>query len=154
MTNVQIASRVGVSPPPALRRTRTLEEAGYIQGYHARLNAKALGYPVTAFLFVGLKWQRASEIAAFERKLRSWPLVREYHALTGQTDYLLKCVARESGDIHRLVSDGLLKTDNVVSVRTAFCMGVTKDEPGPPLSLPTLPAAKPPTRSLRLPPLR
>ena len=30
ITNVELAKRVGISPPPCLRRVRTLEEAGYI----------------------------------------------------------------------------------------------------------------------------
>ena len=29
MTNVELASRVGISAPPCLRRVRALEEAGY-----------------------------------------------------------------------------------------------------------------------------
>ena len=36
-TNVELAKRVGISPPPCLRRVRTLEEAGYIQGYRCLL---------------------------------------------------------------------------------------------------------------------
>jgi DNA-binding Lrp family transcriptional regulator len=32
ITNVELASRVGISAPPCLRRVRALEEAGYIKG--------------------------------------------------------------------------------------------------------------------------
>ena len=41
MTNVELASRVGISAPPCLRRVRTLEEHGYIRGYHAAVDARA-----------------------------------------------------------------------------------------------------------------
>ena len=44
MTNVELAKRVGISAPPCLRRVRTLEEAGYIKGYHADLDASKLGF--------------------------------------------------------------------------------------------------------------
>ena len=32
MTNVELASRGGISAPPCLRRVRTLEDEGYIKG--------------------------------------------------------------------------------------------------------------------------
>ena len=43
MTNVELASRVGISAPPCLRRVRALEDAGLIRGYHARVDARGLG---------------------------------------------------------------------------------------------------------------
>ena len=44
MTNVELAKRAGISAPPCLRRVRALEEAGFIRGYHAEVNAEALGF--------------------------------------------------------------------------------------------------------------
>ena len=44
ITNVELASRVGISAPPCLRRVRALEEAGFIRGYRALLDEKKLGY--------------------------------------------------------------------------------------------------------------
>ena len=46
ITNVELAKRVGISPPPCLRRVRTLEEAGYIQGYRGLLDPRRLGFDV------------------------------------------------------------------------------------------------------------
>ena len=54
MTNVELASRVGISAPPCLRRVRALEEGGIIEGYHASLNASRLGYTITPKLRVWL----------------------------------------------------------------------------------------------------
>ena len=41
ITNVDLARRAGLTAPPCLRRVRALEEAGIVEGYHARLNAAA-----------------------------------------------------------------------------------------------------------------
>ena len=49
MTNVELASRVGISAPPCLRRVRGLEEQGFIRGYHADINARELGFEVQVF---------------------------------------------------------------------------------------------------------
>ncbi len=57
ITNVELASRVGLTAPPCLRRVRALEEAGIIRGYHAELDAAALSYTITVFAMVSLKSQ-------------------------------------------------------------------------------------------------
>jgi len=49
MTNVELAKRVGISAPPCLRRVRTLEEQGFINGYHAQVDARELGFEVQVF---------------------------------------------------------------------------------------------------------
>src|SRR5437660_11965954 len=88
MTNVELARRVGISPPPCLRRVRVLEEAGLIRGYHADLAAEALGFGVTVFAQVGLQSQAETDLKAFEMLVAGWPEVREAHMLAGQTDFL------------------------------------------------------------------
>jgi hypothetical protein len=77
MTNVQLATRVGISAPPCLRRVRALEEAGIIRGYHADLAREALGYGVTVFAEVGLSSQAEPDLKAFEELVPTWPEVRE-----------------------------------------------------------------------------
>src|SRR6476646_6167933 len=59
MTNVDLAQRVNITAPPCLRRVRALEKAGYLKGYHADLDAKSLGFEVTAFAFVGRSRNRS-----------------------------------------------------------------------------------------------
>ena len=93
MTNVELARRVGISAPPCLRRVRTLEVAGLIRGYHAAVDARALGFEVKVFAMVGLHSQAEADLAAFEARCLDWPLVRECHMLNGEIDFILKCVA-------------------------------------------------------------
>ena len=76
MTNVELAKRVGISAPPCLRRVRSLEEAGYIRGFHADVDARALGFEVQVFAMVGLHSQAETDLSAFEAKCSDWPLVR------------------------------------------------------------------------------
>ena len=93
MTNVELARRVGISAPPCLRRVRALEEAGYIKGYRALLDEKKLGYEVAVFAMVHLASQAEADLAAFEDFVRAQPLVRECWMLSGEIDFVLKCVA-------------------------------------------------------------
>src|SRR4026208_1387900 len=73
MTNVDLARRVGISAPPCLRRVRALEEAGYIKGYRALLDEKALGYELTVFAMVHLTSQAEADRKAFEDFVRKEP---------------------------------------------------------------------------------
>jgi len=93
MTNVELASRAGISAPPCLRRVRKLEEAGIIEGYTALLNAPALGYDLVAFCMVGLKHQSEANLKAFAAATGEWPMVRQAWMVSGDSDFLLHCVA-------------------------------------------------------------
>lgn len=135
MTNVELASRVGISAPPCLRRVRALEEAGYIRGYHADVNARKLGFEVEVFAMVGLQSQAETDLAKFESRCRAWPLVRECHMLNGEVDFLLKCVAPDLSTFQRFLTEELTAAENVVSVKTSLVIRGAKDEPGVPFSV-------------------
>ena len=135
MTNVELAKRVGISAPPCLRRVRTLEENGYIKGYHAEVNAKELGFEVQVFVNVGLASQAESDLSAFEAKCKSWPLVRECQMLNGEVDFILKCVAPDLSSFQTFLTGELLTTPNVASVKTSLVIRGEKDEPGVPFEV-------------------
>ncbi|WP_193140339.1 MULTISPECIES: Lrp/AsnC family transcriptional regulator [unclassified Meridianimarinicoccus] len=135
MTNVELAKRVGISAPPCLRRMRTLEEAGFIRGYHAQVDGRELGFEVQVFAMVGLKSQAESDLSAFEEKCRSWPLVRECHMLNGEVDFILKCVAPDLSTFQSFLTGELTAADNVASVKTSLVIRAAKEEPGVPFEV-------------------
>lgn len=135
MTNVELAKRVGISAPPCLRRVRTLEENGFINGYHADVNIRALGFEVQVFAMCGLQSQAESDLASFEERCRNWPLVRECHMLNGEVDFILKCVAPDLSTFQRFLTEQLLTADNVASVKTSLVIRCAKDEPGVPFDV-------------------
>ena len=135
MTNVELARRVGISAPPCLRRVRALEEAGLIQGYHADVNARQLGFEVQVFAMVALQRQAEADLTAFESLCRAWPLVRECHMLNGETDFILKCVAPDLSTFQSFLTGSLTAAENVASVKTALVIRGAKDEPGVPFEV-------------------
>lgn len=135
MTNVELASRVGISAPPCLRRVRTLEEAGYIRGYHADVNPRELGFEVHVFAMVGLNSQAEADLSTFEQRCRDWPLVRECHMLNGEIDFILKCVAPDLSSFQNFLTEELLRANNVASVKTSLVIRCAKDQPGVPFDV-------------------
>ena len=136
MTNVELSRRAKITAPPCLRRMRALEKAGFIQGYHAELNGKALGYPVTGFIFVGLTSQKDADLKHFEERVRSWPEVRECHMLSGEVDFLLKCVARDLSHFQDFVTLSVTAERNVASVKSSLAIHPAKLAPGVPVEAP------------------
>lgn len=135
MTNVELAKRVGISAPPCLRRVRTLEEAGFIKGYHADIDTRELGFEVQVFAMVRLQSQAEVDLSAFEARCRSWPLVRECHMLNGEIDFILKCVAPDLSSFQSFLTGELLKAENVANVKTSLVIRCAKDEPGVPFDV-------------------
>ena len=134
MTNVELARRVGISAPPCLRRVRALEEAGFIRGYRALLDEKRLGFELAAFASVHLSSQAEADLAAFEAFVRGQPIVRECWMLSGETDFILKCVAPTLTAFQAFVAE-LTAAPNVRNVKTSLVLRNSKDEAMVPLEL-------------------
>jgi DNA-binding Lrp family transcriptional regulator len=128
ITNVELSRRIGISAPPCLRRVKRLEDAGIIRGYRALLNAPSLGLDVVAFCLVGLHHQAESELKAFAERTRGWPIVRQAWMVSGESDFLLHCVASDLGAFQSFVIEELTSSPNVDTVRTALTIRQVKDE--------------------------
>ena len=126
ITNVELAKRVGISPPPCLRRVRTLEEEGYIKGYRGLLDARRLGFDVTVFASVHLSSQAEADLREFEAFVRAEPLVRECWMLSGEIDFILKCVAPDLRTFQAFVAE-LTAAPHVRNVKTSLVLKTTKD---------------------------
>jgi DNA-binding Lrp family transcriptional regulator len=134
ITNVDLAERVGLSPPPCLRRVRALEESGYISGYRAMLNAEKLGFEVMVFAMVGLKSQAEAELTQFVERVKRWPLVRECYAVSGEADFMLKCVGPNLHAMQDFIIRELTAAANVDSVKTTLILRQEKYAPGIPIA--------------------
>lgn len=128
ITNVELARRVGLSAPPCLRRVRALESAGIIKGYRAILDYQALGREVVCFAMVQLAAQGHKDLSAFQERVKDWPVVRECWTLSGEIDFILKCVAPNLAAFQAFVTE-LTAFPQVRNVRTALTLELVKDEP-------------------------
>ena len=134
ITNVELARRVGISAPPCLRRVRALEEVGFIKGYRGLLDEKRLGYELVAFAMVHLSSQAEADLNAFEAYVRKQPLVRECWMLSGEIDFILKCVAPDLKTFQAFV-EKLTAAPNVRNVKTSLTLRNSKDAAMVPLEL-------------------
>jgi DNA-binding Lrp family transcriptional regulator len=134
ITNVELARRVGISAPPCLRRVRALEEAGFIRGYRGLLNEKLLGFEVVVFAMVHLSSQAEHDLNEFETFVRNEPLVRECWMLSGEIDFILKCVAPDLKTFQAFV-ERLTAAPHVRNVKTSLTLRNSKDAAMVPMEL-------------------
>lgn len=90
ITNVALARQVGLSATPCLERVKSLEAAGLITGYVARLSASALGLGLTVFVQIAIERTSQRVFEAFREAVQGIPEIEECHMVAGGYDYLLK----------------------------------------------------------------
>jgi Lrp/AsnC family leucine-responsive transcriptional regulator len=101
-TLAKVGEQVGLSAPAVIERVRKLENEGFIEGYHARLNARLLGLDVSAFISV---WTaHAQAIQDLSGRLGEFEDVLECHHVTGDPTLLLKVKTKNTQSLERLIS--------------------------------------------------
>jgi DNA-binding Lrp family transcriptional regulator len=130
--NNDLASRVGVSPTPCLRRVRSLRARGFIQTIRATLNERLLGYEVASFVLIRLKSQAQVSVQTFEATILAHPLVLQCWRISGDADFLLKCVARGVEAMREQLLQFSAMPD-VEMIKSLPVLGKSKDEPLPTL---------------------
>jgi len=122
LSNAALAQRVGLSESACLRRVRLLESSGVIERYTAVLNAPRVGVTVSFIIRITLRAQTDQDLGAFERAIRAVPQVMECDLTTGESDYVLRVVARDAEDFERLHSKVLTKLPGVARVDSSFVL--------------------------------
>lgn len=122
LTLTELAERVRLSASPCHRRLRALERAGAITGYHASLDAAALGLTFEALVFVTMRYEDRETIAAFERQVVGIPYVIHAQRLFGDPDYLLRVVARDLSAYTKLYDQQLAALPGVLRLNSTLVM--------------------------------
>ena len=127
MSNQDLANEVNLSPSPCLRRLRNLEKSGVIRGYAARVDARAYGLPITAFVRIRLDRHDEQTVGRFEREVGRMDEVLECHVMTGQTDYQLRVVVDSLDAYETFIRTRLHPVGGIGSIDTSFAYGTVKD---------------------------
>jgi len=138
----ELASRVGLSLPPCLRRVRSLRARGVITAFRATIDEKVLGYEVVSFVSIQLTSQAKATLEAFEASIAALPLVLQSWRLSGEADYLLKCIAPDVEGMHQQLRQ-FAALPEVRTIRSLPVLGVAKDAPLPIPGDPIPPATGP-----------
>jgi Lrp/AsnC family leucine-responsive transcriptional regulator len=126
LTNVQLAARVGLSASPCLSRMRALEDTGVIVRRVALLDPVVVGANVSVFIQVTLEKQTEVLLEVFEAAMALLPEVMECYLMTGDSDYLLRVVVRDTVALQHFIVNRLAKTQGVANIRSSFALKQVK----------------------------
>lgn len=129
VTNIQLSEQVGLSPAPTLERVKKLESSGFIQSYHAVVNAQKMGLGLTALIQVALARQRDNAIQSFNQQVMEVDEVVECYQLTGDFDYLLKVIVEDIPSFERLITEKIGRIEEIGQMQTNVVLSKVKDSP-------------------------
>ncbi len=124
----QTADQVGLSAAPVWRRIKNLEADQVIQGYHARVDRHKLGLGACMFTQISLERHSAEVVENFEKAVCNAPEILECHAVTGDSDFLLKILVESPEDYDAFLHRFLFNLPRVRQTRTIVALREIKNE--------------------------
>lgn len=122
-----LADKVGLSKSPTLARVRRLEQAGYILGYRAALDATKLGRAQVAFVQVTLSTTTSEALDAFNAAVRGAREIEACHMIAGGFDYLLKVRVKDVAAYRKALSETVSNLPYVSQTSTFMAMEIVKE---------------------------
>ena len=123
----ELAELVSLSQSPCWRRVKQLVESGLIEGYHARLSRRKLGYGVTGFVQLQMENHTPEASASFERAVVALPQVLSCHNLSGRYDYQLEIVGIDLESFAEFVRTQIRALPGVREISTSFSLKEVKN---------------------------
>ena len=128
LTAEALGAKLNLSPSQAARRKQRLEAQGLIAAYVARLDPKAIGLTVQAFVQVMFREHSPGAAAGFARLVHAMPEVVAVWTMTGEADYLLRVWCADLAALNRLIHQDLLAHPAVARVQSQIVMDQLKPD--------------------------
>ncbi|SNY93878.1 DNA-binding transcriptional regulator, Lrp family [Cohaesibacter sp. ES.047] len=133
LTNQALSEQVGLSTTPCWRKVRQLEESGVIEGYSARLNRRAVGLGVLAFIRVKIDSHDREESEQFAEQVQTLKMVIACYSLAGDADFLLQVVAKDLDDYADFAMNEIRRLPRIKEMQTTMVLKEIKPFSGYPL---------------------
>ena len=127
ISNAELARRINLSPPATYARVKRLEETGFIQQYTTRINRQGAGFDMLCFISVSLQLHDINQVNGFHEAVLGMPEVLECHHVTGEYDYLLKVVAKNTDDLEDFLMHRLTPIPGVARIHTSLILREVKN---------------------------
>ena len=120
LSNKDLARRVNLSPSSCHARVRALQASGVFRGFHATVEPEALGIHQQALIFVGLSRHNREVVETFVSEVTALPEVVHLFNVSGQMDFVLQVVARDTLHLRNFALDHLASRPEVTRIETSL----------------------------------
>ncbi len=128
LSNQDLAEKIALSPSACHRRLKALEQADYIDGYHALLNAEKLGFKIEAFVEINLALLSETEHNAFRKEISVLDEVINAYVITGQANYILHVRTRDFEDFSHFITNKLNRIKGIVKIHSQIVLNKMKSQ--------------------------
>ena len=122
LSNIDLATRVGLSASACHRRVRRLEAGGIISGYVTVLDPDAIGRGLDVFVEITLVSQSVETLARFEDEVVHCPEVMSCHLMAGDADYIVHLAVADTRDFERIHNQYLSRLPGVARIKSNFAI--------------------------------
>jgi DNA-binding Lrp family transcriptional regulator len=133
LTNVELASRINLSPSPCLAQVRALEQAGIINRYVTLLDPSKLALGISVFVQIGMERQVEQNLNDFQATIIGYAEVMECYLMTGDFDYLIRVVVHDMPALERFIIDKLSKIPGISNIKSSLALKQVKYKTALPL---------------------
>ncbi|MEJ5262741.1 MAG: Lrp/AsnC family transcriptional regulator [Ignavibacterium sp.] len=126
ITNVELAGKIGISPPAMLERVKRLEKNGIIKRYVAIVDPMKVSKGIFALVSVSLSAHQLSSIDQFTRQIKKLDEVLECYHVAGEEDFILKIAVSSIEEYEKFILSKLTKINGVSKVNTKFVLSTVK----------------------------
>ena len=130
LTNLDLASRVGLTPAPCLRRVRRLEEDGVITGYTAVIDQDSIGRGFEVIIHADLVAKDLATVEAFEDRVAAMSEVAELRRMFGIPDYVIRVQVADLAAYERWITTQLMGDPAIARVDSRITMKTIKTDRG------------------------
>lgn len=134
VSNVELSRRIGLAPATTLERVRKLKQQGFISKTVALVDAAKVDQSTVAFVNVSLTQHGADKVEAFQRKVEGMPQIMECYHISGDSDFLLKIVARDIGTYENFLLHEFSEISGIARIHTSFVLSTVKHETRVPIA--------------------
>ena len=126
MTNAELASKIGLSPPPMLERVKKLERSGVIRKYVALVDPEKVNKPIIVFVSITLARHRIKSIDQVREEFRKCGEILECYSITGEEDYLLKVAVKDVAAYEDFMLHRLAKISAISRIKSFVVLSTVK----------------------------
>ena len=121
MTASEMAEKVDLSVPAVTERIRKLTEGGILKDFRAVLDAKKVGYDVTAYILLDMS--SSNSYGDMVQYAQDNDEVLECHSITGEGSHILKVRTHDTSSLESLLRNiqswpGVIRTHTMIVMST------------------------------------
>lgn len=128
IANSELAKRVGLTTTPTLERVKRLEREGVIKGYTAWIDREKIDKGLTVFCSIKLSVHQLAELETFKAKIEKTPEILACYNITGDYDYLLHVVVKDTAEYEKFMRKKLTRIPGVETIYTSIALSVMKEQ--------------------------